>query len=168
MKNRFFITALALMTAASGGLFISGMSPPAIAEEIALAEDAPMMGRYGERGRGPGHRIEAMAEVLELSEEQQAQIEAVMAAEREATEPYREQMRQTREELRETMQDGAFDEARIRALAARQAAAKTEMIVSKARTHSKIFAFLTPEQQVLAKKLRPLMGPRKGPRHFMH
>src|SRR4030042_1546787 len=54
-----------------------------------------------------------------------------------------------------------FDEAAVRSLAASQNETRTEMIVSRARVQSKIFALLSPEQREREKKFRPWGG--KGP-----
>jgi Spy/CpxP family protein refolding chaperone len=80
------------------------------------------------------------------------------------TGPYREQVRQDREEIHALVTSGQFDEAKVRALAQRSAEAKTEMIVAKSRAHSKIWALLNPGQRELAEKLHPLFE-QQGPRH---
>jgi len=114
-------------------------------------------GPKGEGQRGPEGRLQIMAEVLDLSEAQQVQIKEVFAGEREAMQPYREQMRESRQQMHDLVQSDSFDEARIRSLAAQTSGAKVEMMVSKARTFNQIYNLLTPEQQALAKKLEPLL-----------
>jgi protein CpxP len=111
-----------------------------------------------------GPRQERMARVLDLSAEQQAKIEAIRQEEREKTAPLRRAQREFREKLRAAAAADPFDEAAVRALAAGQAATRTELIVARARTQNRILALLTPEQRTLAEKLRPRPGERKGHR----
>jgi protein CpxP len=73
-------------------------------------------------------------------------------------------MRKDRDQLRTLIEASKFDETTVRALAEKQADARTEMIVSKARMWHRINAVLTPEQREKAKELRPPMG-KKGGRH---
>ncbi len=94
-----------------------------------------------------------MAAILDLTDAQQAQIKAIREASREKTAPLHEQLRESRDKLREAGKDGSFDEAAVRALASEQAAAKTELMVERARTRSQIHALLSDEQRELAEKL---------------
>jgi len=104
-------------------------------------------------GRHPGR----MARVLDLSEEQQAKIQAIVTEERQKVEPLRAQMAETRDEIRKLSNAESFDEAAVRALARKKAEIQTELSVAKARTHNLIQAELTPEQRELAEKMRPGM-----------
>lgn len=60
-----------------------------------------------------------------------------------------------------------FDGAAVRALATRQNAARVELIVSRARVKSQIYALLTPEQRELAQKIRAEGKGRHGHQHGM-
>lgn len=159
MKRRFvipvFIAAIALV-----GSF--GFSAMAISDDF-----GPGWGRCYEDGPEPGMRgFGRLTAVLDLTDEQEEQIEAIMEAERPAMLALRKQMRDGRSELG-AITGSSFDEAAVREAAARIAKIKTEMIVARTRVKSKIFAVLTPEQQELAEKLQPLMehkrGHRRGP-----
>lgn len=114
------------------------------------------------KGHGPGMRMERMAEVLGLSDTQKEQVSAILKAEQEKTEPLRQQLFENRKQIMETAFSGKFDEAAVRAIAAKQAPIITELIVSHARAKSEIHALLTPEQRTLAEKLGPMMGHRHG------
>lgn len=113
--------------------------------------------------RHPGR----MARALDLSEEQQTKIQAIIAEERQKVEPLRAQMAETRDEMRKLSNAESFDEAAVRALAQKKAEIQTELSVAKARTHNLIQAELTPEQRELAEKMRPgLKDGRRGKGRF--
>lgn len=118
------------------------------------------------REDGPGGHIgpfiDRMAGVLDLTDAQKEKISAILKAEQEKHAALHKQAGEAREQLRKASQAVPFDEAAVRAIAARQAPLMTEMIVSGARVRSEIHALLTPEQRALAEKLGPMMGPRHG------
>jgi periplasmic protein CpxP/Spy len=116
----------------------------------------------GGKGGGPGMHGDRMAEVLGLSDTQKEQVSAILKAEQEKTEPLRQQLFENRKLIMESSFSGKFDEAAVRAIAAKQAPIITELMVSHARAKSEIHALLTPEQRTLAQKLGPMMGPRHG------
>jgi len=108
------------------------------------------------RGTGPGNRIDRMAKKLNLTEAQKEQVKAILASEREKTEPLRQQLAENRENLRKAIHAQPFDEATVRALAAKQNDTRVELVVSRARARSQIYALLSPEQQESAGKLGPM------------
>ncbi len=106
--------------------------------------------------------LERMAAVLDLTEDQKTQIEALRNQKWENTVAQQEKMAELREELREMGLDGSYDESRARALANELAAIKADMMVENIRLRSEIHSLLTPEQQELTEKLRPLKQNCKG------
>lgn len=120
-------------------------------------------GEFRREGRmDADHRLERMAAVLDLTEEQQGKIRAAFAAEREKTAPLREKMAGNWEKVKEAIHSGTADEAAIRALAAEGAGLKGDLLVSRARTWKDIRAILTPAQQEKARQLAELRGREKG------
>lgn len=119
-------------------------------------------GRPGPDPERHARKLEMMSVVLDLSESQKAQIEEVFKAGFEAAEPYHEQMRQAREQIRDLVTSGSYDEAKVRELAQKVSSAEVELMVAKARTHSQVYALLTPEQRQKADKLAPLFEGRRG------
>lgn len=111
----------------------------------------------------PGLRhFERMATILDLSDDQREQIDALREAERRATEPYRRQLRESREAIHALTRSEPFDEGAVRRLARSKADASVELQVAHARTRSQINALLTAEQRTLAERLE--MGPgQRGP-----
>ncbi len=116
------------------------------------------------RGMGPGKRIDRMAKKLGLTEAQQEQVKAILTSEREKVAPLQQQLAENREKIRQTIEAELFDEAAVRTLAESQNQTRVELVVSRARTKSQIFALLSPEQRELAKKLGPMGEGRHGHR----
>ena len=90
---------------------------------------------------------------LNLTDDQQAQINQIISAERPAIEPLVEELAQASQQLRAASADEQFDESKVRGLAAQQSQAIAELIVAKERVKSKVFAVLTPEQRTQATKM---------------
>ena len=123
---------------------------------------------YGEdewRGGDKQYRHEMRAELLGLTEEQQEQIEAIRTAEIAAHRDLREKMFEYREQMRELTSEGTFDENEIRAIAEEMSKIQVEMAVSRAEMRSRIHAFMTPEQQELAKNFSSERQDRRGRHH---
>ncbi|MGA6993368.1 MAG: Spy/CpxP family protein refolding chaperone [Candidatus Deferrimicrobiaceae bacterium] len=116
------------------------------------------------RGKDPGQRIDRMAKKLDLTEAQKEQVKAILASERDKAEPLRQQLAENRENLRKAIEAEPFDEATVRALAESRNKTRVELVVSRARTKSRIFALLSPEQRELARKLGPMGEGRHGHR----
>lgn len=106
-----------------------------------------------------------LLEKLDLSEEQEQKIEKLLEESRERMDKLQAEVREARRNLRRAMTPRRFDEKALRKLLAGQAVVEADLMVDKARTDSRIYAVLTPEQQELvdlAVKLRRLQGPPPG------
>ncbi len=158
MNRKKLLIVSAVLLAMLGGLAAQGM-----------AFSGPGGGPHW-KGHGPramqGNRLQIMAIVLDLSQAQQAKVKEIAAAERTAMKPWTKQLWENRRDLRSATANGAFDEAQVRKLATKIAQARTELIVSRHRMRSKIFAVLTPKQKALAEKLEPLLKHRRGHRRY--
>lgn len=158
MKRRILAGALLVTATIAGG---SGA--------WAAAVERPGPGMAEGPGRGPcgkmpqGDHVDHMAKMLGLSETQQKQIKDILKTERGKNAALREKMGEYRQQLHAAAQAATFDEAAVRAIAAKQAQAEIELTVSRARVQSRINAILTAEQRALEQKLRPPIGP--GPGH---
>jgi Spy/CpxP family protein refolding chaperone len=84
---------------------------------------------------------------LDLTDEQQAQVKAIMAKEKPAIQPLILQAAQGHLQLRDMVLNGSFDEAKARELAAQQSQVMTELTVQHARIASEMVQVLTPEQK---------------------
>lgn len=111
---------------------------------------------------GPMRHVERMAEELGLSDSQRQQIEAIINAQHEQDAPLMERIADGKRQLWEASRGGVMDEATVTALAAAQAQLMSEMMVSRLRVKTQIFAVLTPEQQAQAENLDDERGPGCG------
>jgi Spy/CpxP family protein refolding chaperone len=102
-------------------------------------------------GMGGGHMMHFWAKQLDLTDAQKAQMRDIMEKERPTMKPLMQQARQTRQQLRHYEQ-GTYDEAKVRALAAQQAQTMAELTVQKTRIHSEMYQLLTPDQQAKLKE----------------
>jgi len=163
MKRKIVVATLLLGTLLSAGV------------GLALAESDSWGGGYGRNGNCADsaedhakrleHRMAMMAEVLDLSEQQQAQIKQMLTSNYAQHQALREQLQKNRTALREQLQADSFDEQSFRSLAGKQAELKTELIVARARMKQQLNTVLTPEQQEKAKRLWQLRGKEHHGRH---
>jgi len=93
-----------------------------------------------------GHMMGFFADYLNLSDAQQAQMKSIMEKEHPTMKPLFQQLHATRQQLRQ-YEEGTYDEAKVRALAAQQAQAMVELTVAQTRIHNEMFQVLTPDQQ---------------------
>jgi Spy/CpxP family protein refolding chaperone len=107
--------------------------------------------RIHRRGMGfEQHMLSMMTDYLDLTEAQQAQVKQIFDNEKPNVTPLMEQLKQSHQQMRQLEESGAFDEAKVRALASQQAQTITDLIVEKAKIKSQIFNVLTPEQKAKA------------------
>ena len=114
---------------------------------------APMpVHAHGPWDMGRGHMMGFFAKSLNLTDDQKAQMKTILQKEHASTKPLMQQMRQTDQALHQ-YEEGTFDEAKVRALAAQQAQVHVELTVAQTRIHNEMFQVLTPEQQTKMKEL---------------
>ena len=157
------------MTARS--ILITVAAAAALAVPGTILAQGGFGGPHGQHGLhgfdGPGlHRFEDMlprlVDFLDLTADQQAQIEHILAEEMPAIEDLRDRLQAAHEAFRSTHQPGEFDEAELRAFAESQSQLHVELMVAGARTRSRIHSALTPEQQEQLQDARGLFGRRGG------
>ncbi len=156
MKKQVMIAVLAVILAGGGyaaqagakGMGMGHNGPQAEAGAIGCRQQAGCR-----QGGDPAQHVERMAAELGLSDSQRQQIEAIMTAQQEQDAPLIEKIAAGKLQLWETTRTGAMDEAAVAELAAAQAKLMSEMMVSRLRVKSQIFALLTPEQQAQADSL---------------
>jgi Spy/CpxP family protein refolding chaperone len=135
-------------------------------------------GRGGCDGHGPGamnsdqheerveQKLEIMTTVLELTEEQRTAIKSLLDQRHQDKQQLREQMRSSRDAMREARNATPFNETDFRAKAAAHAELKADMMVEHVKLKQQIHALLTPEQQKKADTLGGMMGGHgKGRKH---
>ena len=133
MKSKYFkILAVVLVLAVMAAIALSQTMRRAHMRGDGMF-GGPMLGYYVHK--------------LDLTDAQQAQVKAIVAKEKPAIQPLMLQMAQGHAQLRDLVINGAFDEAKVRELAAQQSQTMTELTVQHARIASELVQVLTPEQK---------------------
>jgi protein CpxP len=109
-------------------------------------------GMGGEFGFGD-HMLGYFSDVLDLTQAQRDQAKAIMEKEKPVIQPLMKQLMQAHKDMSSLEESGTFDEAKVRALAAQNTQAMTELFVQKARIHSELMQILTPEQKAKLQQL---------------
>ncbi len=118
----------------------------ALLGSVAIAQGPPM-GRPHEGGFFGEHSLEFFAEILNLSDAQQAQIKQIMHSAKPSLQPLFQQEMQSRKAMMQLAMSGNFDEAKAQALAQQAAQAHIQLEVEHARTISQAYQVLTAEQK---------------------
>jgi Spy/CpxP family protein refolding chaperone len=143
----------------------------------AVAQSGPGGGGYGPHGGHHGgfaggdgggilqfleHALPRLAERLELSDEQVAQIQAILDEEGPVIQDHLEELRSGREEWREDNDPAVFDEGAVRAFAESQGSIHVKLMVAADRAKALVFQVLTPEQREQLEEMR-----NNRDKHFM-
>ena len=105
----------------------------------------------GGRGHGHGHKginIERMAEKLDLSNTQLAEVRNIVDSSRDDVRQYRTSLKENRQQVRELMQADSVDGVALRSLADTQGDIVAELTVQRVQMMTAIRGVLDAEQQV--------------------
>lgn len=122
---------------------------------VAYAQGAGPEGKalIGGHSHGPGMGF--LVRELDLTDAQKAQVKTIMQANHASMKTVMEQMAQNRAALLAATANGAYDAAKIQALANQQAQLTAAMIMNREAIHHQIYTqVLTSEQQAKAEQLR--------------
>ncbi len=137
MKNLFKIAGASAL--AAGMLFAQSVTnqttPPANGTQ---AQHRHFRARMGQR----------MAKYLNLTPDQQANAKQVFAEARQESQPIRQQLRQTRQQMQAAVKAG--DTAQINSLATAEGPLMAKLAAIRSTAFSKIYATLTPDQKAKA------------------
>ena len=100
------------------------------------------------------HMLPRLTERLELSDEQVAQIQAILDEERPVIQGHVEELRSGREEWREDNDPAVFDEGSVRAFAESQGSIHVKLMVAADRAKAQVFQVLTLEQREQLEEMR--------------
>ncbi len=129
-------------------------------------QGAGMGGPHDFGGPGLLRIFNRVAERLELTADQQTQIEAIIEAHRTATQGLRDQSAAARADFRENHGPGDFDEVEYRTFFEAQAEIQVALHLDGARATAAAWNILTPDQQQeLLEILELFRDGRGGPRH---
>lgn len=127
-------------------------------------------GKDGHFFGGKGHRagMGRFLRGLDLSDAQKASVKEITATSRTNNAPVMEQMKQNRTELQNATKGGAFDQAQVESIAAKQGNLMAQMIVDREKTKAQIFAILTDEQKAKSAEMRTKFEERMKARKDRH
>lgn len=101
-----------------------------------------------------GDHMGYMVKALNLTDPQKAQVKSIMQANRTSMRPLIQQMEQNRLAMLTATSGGAFDQAKVTALANQQAQLMAQMTVNRQSIRSQIYnQVLTPEQRATADQM---------------
>jgi len=163
MKRALTITA-ALLTAATLLAGTAQAAGPGHCDRSGFGPLSAGLHHGGHKGIAGLERLEARLERVNLSDEQRAQVRAVIDAARPGFRKVADSLRAHRKEMRGVMRSDAYDEGAVRRVADRQGELVAEMIVLRSKVKSQVAAVLTEEQRQELRKGsgRQHHGP-KGP-----
>lgn len=124
---------------------------------LSYAQDAqPATGTTTQTWHGHRHGHNGYwAQELNLTDAQKEQIRSIRQANRQNLLPLREQMAANRKAMLAATSNGAYDQAKVQALAGQQAQLMAQMMVQREAIQHQIYTqVLTPEQRVKADQLR--------------
>ena len=134
MKTKFWSVALVLLALVLCGTAIL----------YAQQNDPSAAGWSGHKRGHMGY----MARELNLTDAQKQQIKSLMEVNRASVRPLRQQLAQNRKALLAATANGAFDQAKVQAIANQQAQAMAQLMVQKASIQHQIYTqVLTPDQR---------------------
>jgi Spy/CpxP family protein refolding chaperone len=136
--NRLLIAALAVLLGS------------AIARSQ-TADAAPAPPMHGHE-YGMGEHMQFLSRQLNLTDDQKAQMKAVMEKERPAMKPLMQQQHQIDMQLRQYV-EGTFDQAKVQALAGQKAQIAAQLTVQETRIHNEMYQLLTADQQSQLKQM---------------
>jgi Spy/CpxP family protein refolding chaperone len=116
------------------------------------AADAPPLPPPGHGEFGMFHMIGFYTKNLDLTEDQQTQMKAVIEKERPTLKPLMQQSHQIEQQLHQYA-EGTYNETKVRALAAQQSKVEIELSVQRTRIHNELYQLLTADQQSKLKEL---------------
>jgi Spy/CpxP family protein refolding chaperone len=129
MKTNQWIT----LTVATALNVIGLMTTPSLAADA----NAPAHGRFFQR----------IAERLNLTNGQKAQIKTILRSEKDTLKPLLGQLHSARENLRAAIRASEANETTVRAAAAKVAAVEADLAVERMKIYGKIAPILTDEQR---------------------
>lgn len=130
MKNKLFILL------AATGILAGGFAATRL-----LADDD------GSSRFGDGKILQRIADKLELTSDQRANIRGILSDEKGTLQPLLSQLHQARQNLRETIRASDANEATVRAASAKVAAVEADLAVERMKLYGKIAPVLTDEQR---------------------
>ena len=122
-------------------------------------------GQRGQRGMQSMPAVENMMRAihrLDISDEQQADIRAVMQAMKTELSPIMEETKASHLQLKELIKADVYNEGAVAGLAAKEAVRFAERIVITSRALSEVYGYLTDEQRAELEEMAALRMERRS------
>ena len=101
---------------------------------------------------GPyGHMIAFYSKMLNITDDQKAQMKSVLQKEHVTMKPLMQQEHQLDQQLKSYV-EGTYDQAKVQALVSQQAQTLVQLKVEESRIHNELYQLLTPDQQAKLKE----------------
>ncbi|MGC2109510.1 MAG: Spy/CpxP family protein refolding chaperone [Candidatus Korobacteraceae bacterium] len=143
MKTKYWSVAVALLA-----LVLCGTAM------MSYAQQSDESGASAWAGHRHGH-MGYLAKELNLTDAQKQQIKTIMQAQRTTTRPLMLQLAQNRAAMITATANGAFDQAKVLALANQRSQIMAQLTVQKASVHSQVYnQVLTADQKTKADQMR--------------
>jgi periplasmic protein CpxP/Spy len=148
-----------------GSKILSAALAVALLGSAAIAQGPPA-GMHG-GGMFSEHALEFFADILNLSDAQQAQIKQITTASKTTMEPLFQQEMQSRKAMMQLAMSGAFDDAKAQTIAQQSAQVHSQIELEHARVVSQAYQILTAAQktqlsQFLAKREQRMQEQMQG------
>ncbi len=134
----------------------AGIIVVVLAAALALHAEAKFR-RASQSWGGPpmaGRFLQHMADVLDLTDAQQAQIKQMWTAEQPAIRPLLQQLADGHQQMVAATKGGKFDQAQVQAIANQQAQTIAQLIVEKQKLQAKVYTLLNADQQAKLERLQ--------------
>lgn len=143
MKTKFWSVAVALLALVLCGTAV-----------ISSAQQNDQGGAQGWTGHRHA-RMARMARELNLTDAQKAQIKTILQSQRATVRPLMQQLAQNRQAELTATSGGAFDQAKLQALATQRSQIMAQLMVQKAQVRSQIYnTVLTADQKTKADQMQ--------------
>ncbi len=140
MKNT--LTYLASVTALASGMLFAQTPAPSNQSQ------PPAQHRQWNRGQ----MFDRFATKLNLTDDQKAQAKSILQSSRESSQPVVQQLRQSRQALRDAVKAGKSG-SEIDQLSANLGQLTGQMTAIRSKAFAKVYALLTPEQRTKAEQM---------------
>jgi Spy/CpxP family protein refolding chaperone len=127
------------------GRILAALLSVGLMATLGFGQTAMHRAGFGHHG-GFGNMLGMMGDYLDLTDAQRTQMKAILAKEKPTLQPLMQQLKQGHQQMSQ-LEDGTFDEGKVRALATQQSQTLTELMVQKARIKSELMQVLTPDQK---------------------
>ncbi|PWQ97969.1 Spy/CpxP family protein refolding chaperone [Leucothrix pacifica] len=162
MKNAILVTLLASTLGLGAAAVHADNTASENGKGYAKHENGKHGGKHaGKRGgkRGGGKMMGRMVKQLDLTEDQQAQLETMREAQKTQSEGLREQMKSLRTEMKALDSTSADYDSQVAALADKKANLDRQQFIQRSAARQQFESVLTEEQRA---KLKEMQENRKG------